>query len=213
MVLLSRMPDAIPHDVRILGEEALFGPYVQTGVNTRVRIDSCVDKVITYYARHLITHDEYEHYMRHLSAVWQGYYFDSRFTLAQMDDPRIRMNMARWLEKHGDIFVSEAWAHERLIDDLEELERLDEELWGFVEQIPDEDYRPDVTEVVDLTGPDIDLTFLDSENEYDPLGAETEIDWDAFDNETISLLSGFDENMPVDFNVMEAFEPPTEFEI
>lgn len=203
MVLISQYADSIPYSVRVLGDEAVQGAYVQTGSSTWVDMRSIRDNIVTYYSRHLITRHEYEHYLNITCAVFYGYYFDSRFTMASMDDPKIRMNIIIFLETYGDIFVSNPAEAEGFVDDLMALRDLDEELWGRLEEIPDEDFRPDVTEIVDLTNEDVDNSSI----------ATASINWDDISIGTISLLSGFDENEPIDWNIREAFEPPTEFEI
>lgn len=211
MVLVSHSADAIPYSSRVLGEDAVQGAYVQTGVHTWVDIRSVRDSVITYHCRHLISEHEMDHYMNILCTVFYGYYFDNRFTIASMDDPRIRMSIITFLECYGDI--DNHHPEGGLVDDLVALEALDDELWARLDNVQDEDYRPDVTEVVDLTySDDEDAQNLDWQ--FERAGhAPGNINWDEISLGTISLLSGFDENERIDWNIIEAFEPPTEFEM
>lgn len=209
MVLVSYSPDAIPFTVRQLGEVNVRGPYVRTSVNTCVHIGSVRERIITAYTRRQITLAEYFHYNTFLLSVFEGQYYDSRFTLGAIDDPRIRMSPAIWLEEHGDTFHWEDCIGQ-LEEDLAECEELDNTLWRGLngedlhDRIPDENYRPEVTEVVDLTVSDTDEESV----------LHFDIDWDAFiredDIETISLFSDI-ENVDPGWDLREAFEPPTDF--
>lgn len=206
MVLISRNADAIPYSVRVLGEDAVQGMYVQTGSSTWVHIGSVRESIITHYCRQLITKGEYDHYITILAAVWEGFYFDSRFKLYAMGDPAIKMSITIFLEEYGDMFPRHPDG--KLVEDLTVLEHYDEVLWerfdgqDAIEAIPDEHYRPEVSEFVDLTKDDIE----DDTNDPIPL-----INWDDISLGTISVLSDI-ENIDPDWDMREAFEPPTGFD-
>lgn len=206
MVLISRSQDAIPYAVRVLGENSLQGMYVQTGSSSWVHIGSVRESIITYYVRQLITKAEYDHYITILAAVYEGYYFDTRFKLYAMGDPAIRMNIVIFLEEYGDVYPRHPDG--ALVEDLTVLHHYDDILWErfdgqtAFECIPDEHFRPDVSEIVDLTNDDVE------DDVYDQAPAFI---WDNISLSDISVMSDI-ENIDPDWDIREAFEPPTGFE-
>lgn len=206
MVLISRSQDAIPYAVRVLGENSLQGMYVQTGSSSWVHIGSVRESIITYYVRQLITKAEYDHYITILAAVYEGYYFDTRFKLYAMGDPAIRMNIIIFLEEYGDVYPRHPDG--ALVEDLTVLHHYDDILWErfdgqtAFECIPDENFRPDVSEIVDLTNDDVEDDVSDQAVTFY---------WDEISLSDISVMSDI-ENIDPDWDIREAFEPPTEFE-
>lgn len=206
MVLISRNADAIPYTVRVLGENSLQGMYIQTGSSSWVHIGSVRESIISYYVRRMITKGEYDHYITILAAVYEGYYFDTRFKVCAMGDPAIRMNIIIFLEEYGDVFPRHPDG--ALVEDLTVLHHYDEVLWErfdgktAFECIPDENFRPDVSEIVDLTKDDIE------DDTIDPIPL---VNWDDISLGTISILSDI-ENIDPDWDMREAFEPPTGFD-
>lgn len=209
MVLISSAADAIPYSVRVLGDEALApGGFVRTGPSTYVHLGSVRETIIEAYLRHRITADEFNHYTMVLTAVYEGRYFDNRFCLSSVHDPRIRMNIVIWLEEHGDLYPYDPDVAVR-DEVLEHLEAYDEALWRGIDgedmrdYIPDEDYVPEVVEVVDLTH----LMESDSDDDDDDEDLVFHINVEDLlredDIDTISLLSDLEN---IDPN-LEDFQP------
>jgi hypothetical protein len=179
MVLISSSYEAIPAEHRLLGDHNLKGAYVRIRDNTYVHIGSVRDSVQRAYLRNQIHGDEFQHYAMICAAIYNGYYFDDRYHVAALDDPFVKMNVVTWLELYGDKFeMTDETAWMLFEDDLVMLEAIDHELniglhgVDLMEMIPDEYYRPDVVEIVDLTAEsddsfdfDIDGLVLDIEND------------------------------------------------
>lgn len=166
MVLISSSYEAIPTEHRILGDHNLKGAYVRIRGNAYVHLGSVRDSVQRAYLRNQIHAEEFTHYAMVVAAVYNGYYFDDRFRIAAMDDPWVKMNVLTWLELYGDKFeMTDDTAQMLFEDDLVMLEAIDHELniglhgMDLMELIPDEFYRPDVVEIVDLTNDDDDFDF------------------------------------------------------
>lgn len=163
MVLISSSYEAIPAEHRLLGDHNLKGAYVRIREDTYVHLGSVRDSVQRAYLRNQIHGDEFQHYAMVVAAIYNGYYFDDRYRIAALDDPFVKMNVLTWLELYGDKFeMTNETAQMLFEDDLVMLEALDHELnigmhgVDLLEMIPDEFYRPDVVEIVDLTMGDED---------------------------------------------------------
>lgn len=175
MVLITRTTNLIPDFYRVLGEECLNGRYVQLSPWCYVNIASVRDAVEeAYHVKHSITTDEYLHYVMAISAVHNGYYFDSRVRLSSLEDPKIRMSIVTFLEVYGDeLKVDPTNPPECLtFDDLSDLsaddDYLDYDCYGndIRPYIPDETFENEVVEVVNLIDEDdmdIDGFTLDLE--------------------------------------------------
>lgn len=175
MVLISRNSNLISANHRLLGEDCLNGRYVKLSPWCYIDLASVRDSVEeAYHVHHSITTDEYLHHVMTVSAVHNGYYFDSRVRLRSLEDPKIKMNIVTFLEVYGDeLKVDPTDPPEFLtFDDLSDLsfddDYLDYDCYGndIRPYIPDETFENEVVEVVNLIDEDdtdIDGFTLDLE--------------------------------------------------